>query len=203
MQPTGELGRALVLADELGFLRHAQLTPAGLRLLQPEAPSTLQELPMTEPAPQPHLLTTHLKELVEFYDRQLAVPEVQQSPRVEYIRNMREMMEMLAAEEELKQNEVLLMLHAQRHALTGIPAEELGYPANPEQEDAVKTILESTGKFLQKRAVQHGPHVQRVVNDLAEGYAPSSAGDVAALLAVLLYVKKRKRIPRRKSLVQA
>lgn len=33
VQPPVELGRALVLADELGFLDHAHLTPAGRRLI--------------------------------------------------------------------------------------------------------------------------------------------------------------------------
>lgn len=33
VQPPGELGRALVLADELGFLNHAHLTPVGHGLI--------------------------------------------------------------------------------------------------------------------------------------------------------------------------
>ena len=82
---------------------------------------------MTEPLPRP-TMSARLEEIVGFYDRLLTIPEVRQSPRIEYIRNMREVMAGLADRELLEPDEVLLILHAQRHALTGISAEELGLP---------------------------------------------------------------------------
>lgn len=198
VQPTGELGRALVLAHDLGLLDHACLTPAGLRLVRPHAAPSLQELPMTASAPQLPTVAASLMDLVAFYDRQLALPEVQQAPNVEYIRSLREVMSFLAAEESFVQDHVLLIMTAQRHALIGITAAELGLPIDPEQEEAVKVLLEGTGKMLQKRVGQHGANVQRVVNDLAAGHAPNSEGDVAVLLAVLMYGNRRRPAPRRK-----
>lgn len=154
---------------------------------------------MTEPVSQPHALTTLLLEIAAFYDRQLAVPEVQQAPNVEYIRALRELMAFMAEKESFVQDHVLIIMTAQRHALTGITAVELGLPTDPEQEEAVKVLLEGTGKMLQKRATQHGANVQRVVNDLAAGHAPNSEGDMAVLLAVLMYGNRRHPAPSRKS----
>lgn len=199
VQPTGELGRALLIAHDLGFLDHACLTSAGLRLVLPHADPSPQELPMTAPTPQSPTLASSLVDLVAFYDHQLALPEVQKAPNVEYIRSLQEVVAFLAERESFGQDHVSIILTAQRHALTGITAAELGFPIDPEQDEAVKILLEGTGKMLQKRAAQHGANVQRVVNDLAAGCAPNSEGDVAVLLAVLMYGSRRRPAPQRKS----
>ncbi|CAM3974725.1 hypothetical protein DEMA109039_02195 [Deinococcus marmoris] len=191
------MGRALVLALDLGLTRRARPTVAGMLLARallaaaavPASSSTspMLEMPMTNPPRRPDSLDSSIAGMVAFYDRQLVVPEVRDASNAGAIRDIRETLLLIADEDRLSRAEVALVLLAQRHQLTGITAIELGYPADPEHDAAVHTTLTTTGQLLQPYATLHGPQVQRVVNDLAEGHAPRDAGDMATLLALALH----------------
>lgn len=193
----GELGRALVLALDMGLTRHARPTPSGIALARallanagvpaPSPCSPMLEMPMNDTQKSPDALHSLIAGMVAFCDYQLTVPAVRDAPNVSHIRELRETLLLMADEQELGRAETTLLLIAQRHQLTGITAVELGYPADPEHDAAVHTTLTTTGQLLQPYAALHGPQVRRVVNELAEGHAPRDASDVATLLALTLH----------------
>lgn len=140
-------------------------------------------------------------EVLGFLDRMLALPEVRDSPNVEYIRQLQGDLLVMPQDEPLSPADVGALLTAWRYRLTGIPATALGYPPQPEQDAAIDTTLRTAGQFLRPYAAQHSAQIQRIVDDLAEGHAPLDAGDTAALLALILHGlnipprPRRKRVP--------
>lgn len=149
---------------------------------------------MTESVSQPHTLTTLLLEIAAFYDRQLAVPEVQQAPNVEYIRTLRELMAFLAEDEAFVQNHVLIITTAQAHMLTGIPAVDLGYPPpSSEQHEAADLLIRHVGRILEPHAAEHSAAVREIVAELRDGHAPRGKHEFATFLALVQKSNLRRR----------
>lgn len=202
----GSHGAALVVAAELGLTRNSKITLIGVTLAQQllerldvpasPTPEPMLEKPMNDTQKSPDALHSLVAGMVAFYDYQLTVPEVRDAPNAGHIRELRETLLLMADEDQLSRADATLLLIAQRHQLTGITAVELGYPADPEHDAAVHTTLTTTGHLLKPYAALHGPQVQRVVNDLIQGHAPSGASDTATLLALTLNGIPRPQKPR-------
>lgn len=192
LPPLGERGRALAQARELGLLKQSRLTPAGCALVRQwrsKTTSLSQELPMTNAVPQSDPLAVLVADLVAFYDRTLALPEVQAAPNVEHIKALREVL--LGSEDEsLSRGHVFTLLIAQRHRSEGITAEELGLPVPLEQAEATQLLLKQMGEQLMPHAEDHSSEVQRVVSGMAAGKGPTSQREFALALALIGYVGK-------------